>query len=145
MSEDGGVRKARYHLVLPVEIWEAGAREARQHRKRISHVVQERLMASLGILGGDTRPPEDAADVMRDEAGERHHCRLAVDFHPERISDLADATKVAVRDGRVTDIGKEITNYNAIDTGIFLCTRGIFEALETAISRGRETLSDGVR
>jgi len=65
------------------------------------------------------------------------HCRLAVDFHPERISDLADATKVAVRDGRVTDIGKEITNYNAIDTGIFLCTRGIFEALETAAREAR--------
>jgi hypothetical protein len=54
-------------------------REARQRRKRISHVVQERLVASLGILGGDTRPPEDAADVMRDEAGKRHHCRLAVE------------------------------------------------------------------
>lgn len=73
------------------------------------------------------------------------HCRLAVDFHPERISDLADATKVAIRDGRVTDIGKMITVYNAIDTGIFLCTRAIFEALETAVARGKETLSDGIR
>ncbi|HYB21556.1 MAG TPA: phosphocholine cytidylyltransferase family protein [Thermodesulfobacteriota bacterium] len=73
------------------------------------------------------------------------HCRLAVDFHPEEISDLADATKVAVQDGRVTDIGKEIQNYNAIDTGIFLCSPGIFNALETAISRGKESLSDGIR
>jgi choline kinase len=73
------------------------------------------------------------------------HCRLAVDFNPARVPDLADATKVAVRDGWVTDIGKMITSYNAIDTGIFFCTRGIFEALETAISTGRETLSDGVR
>jgi len=73
------------------------------------------------------------------------HCLLAVDFHPERVSDLADATKVAVRDGRVTDIGKGIQNYNAVDTGIFLCTQGIFDALEAAISRGREGLSDGIR
>ena len=73
------------------------------------------------------------------------HCRLAVDFHPEKISDLADATKVAVQDGRVTDIGKEIENYNAIDTGIFLCSQGIFDALETAISGGKESLSDGIR
>jgi choline kinase len=73
------------------------------------------------------------------------HCRLAVDFHPERISDLADATKVDVCDGRVIAIGKELTHYNAIDTGIFLCTEAIFEALETAISRGKETLSDGIR
>jgi choline kinase len=73
------------------------------------------------------------------------HCRLAVDFHPERISDLADATKVGIRDGWVMDIGKEITHYNAIDTGIFLCTGAIFEGLERAISSGKETLSDGVR
>jgi choline kinase len=73
------------------------------------------------------------------------HCRLAVDSHPEKIFDLADATKVAVQDGRVMDIGKGIKNYNAIDTGIFLCSRGIFDALETAISRGQESLSDGIR
>ncbi len=72
-------------------------------------------------------------------------CRLAVDFHPEKILDLADATKVAVRDGGVMDIGKEIKNYNAIDTGIFLCSPQIFEALERAISRGEESLSDGIR
>ena len=52
---------------------------------------------------------------------------------------------MAVEDGRVTDIGKEIRNYNAVDTGIFLCTPGIFEALETAISHGKEGLSDGIR
>jgi choline kinase len=73
------------------------------------------------------------------------HCRLAVDSHPEKIFDLADATKVAVQDGRVMDIGKEIKNYNAIDTGIFLCSPGIFDALEAAISRGQESLSDGIR
>jgi choline kinase len=73
------------------------------------------------------------------------HCRLAVDFHPERILDLEDATKVAVHDGLVTDIGKELNNYNAIDTGIFYCSCGIFEALERAISKGKESLSDSIR
>jgi len=73
------------------------------------------------------------------------HCRLAVDFHPELVFDLADATKVSVRDGKILDIGKEIKDYNAIDTGIFLCTDGIFDALETAVSRGKESLSDGIR
>ena len=73
------------------------------------------------------------------------YCRLAVDFHPEKIPDLADATKVAVKDGLVTDIGKGIRHYNAIDTGIFLCSQGIFGALETAIAGGKESLSDGIR
>jgi len=73
------------------------------------------------------------------------HCRLAADFHPERVFDLADATKVLVRDGRILDIGKEIEDYNAIDTGIFLCSDGVFEALEAVISTGKESLSDGIR
>jgi len=88
------------------------------------------------------------ADILRNLVSTSlpsDHCRLAVDFHPERISDLADATKVAIRDGWMMDIGKEIANYNAIDTGIFLCTGAIFEGLERAISSGKETLSDGVR
>jgi 1L-myo-inositol 1-phosphate cytidylyltransferase len=68
-----------------------------------------------------------------------------VDFHPGRVFDLADATKVVVKDGRVTGIGKEIKNYSGVDTGIFLCSEGIFDALETSIFKGRESLSDGIR
>jgi 1L-myo-inositol 1-phosphate cytidylyltransferase len=73
------------------------------------------------------------------------HCRLAVDFHPERVPDLADATKVEVRDERILDIGKTIENYNAIDTGVFLCSEGIFAALGAATGKGKESLSDGIR
>jgi len=73
------------------------------------------------------------------------HCRLAVDFHPPGVPDLEDATKVKANDGQVLDIGKEIPYYNGIDTGVFLCTEGIFPALETAVSRERESLSEGVR
>ena len=73
------------------------------------------------------------------------HCRLAVDFHPENIMDLADATKVEVKDGWVMNIGKEIERYNGIDTGIFLCSHEIFAALEAAVSKGNESLSDGIR
>ncbi len=78
MSESGKLRKARHHLVLPVEVWEALVLEARQRRKRISHVVQEHLVASLGILR-DQRPPGGPADVPMAEVGERHHCRLTLD------------------------------------------------------------------
>ena len=73
------------------------------------------------------------------------HCRLAVDFRTENIVDLEDATKVLVEAGKLTDIGKEITCYNAIDTGIFLCSHALFDALEASASQGRESLSDGIR
>jgi len=74
-----------------------------------------------------------------------HHCRLAVDFHPENVADVADATKVEVKDGGIMNIGKEIERYNGIDTGIFLCSHEIFAALDAAISKGKESLSDGIR
>jgi choline kinase len=73
------------------------------------------------------------------------HCRLAVDFHPENIMDLGDATKVEVKDGWVVNIGKDIERYNGIDTGIFLCSHGIFPAIEAAVLKGKESLSDGIR
>ena len=73
------------------------------------------------------------------------HCRLAVDFHPESILDLADSTKVEVIDGNIVNIGKELDTYNGIDTGIFLCSHQIFAALETAVLRGEENLSDGIQ
>jgi 1L-myo-inositol 1-phosphate cytidylyltransferase / CDP-L-myo-inositol myo-inositolphosphotransferase len=73
------------------------------------------------------------------------HCRLAVDYRIRNVLDLEDATKVMVEDGYVTDIGKQLPSFNAIDTGIFLCSSAIFDALETSVARGRETLSDGIR
>jgi choline kinase/phosphatidylglycerophosphate synthase len=73
------------------------------------------------------------------------HCRLAVDYRVSNILDLEDATKVMVDAGHVTDIGKQLQSYNAIDTGIFLCSTALFDALETSVARGRESLSDGIR
>ncbi len=73
------------------------------------------------------------------------YCRLAVDFDPAGVPDLTDATKVRCANGLVLEIGKEITGYNGIDTGVFLCTEGIFTALEVAVAGGAASLSDGVR
>jgi 1L-myo-inositol 1-phosphate cytidylyltransferase / CDP-L-myo-inositol myo-inositolphosphotransferase len=73
------------------------------------------------------------------------HCRLAVDFRVGNIFDLEDATKVRVAEGRVKEIGKELNSYNAIDCGIFLCDRSLFEALGNAVGKGNESLTDGIR
>ena len=72
-------------------------------------------------------------------------CRLAIDKHIENVPDLDDATKVVTHNGLVRNIGKTIQNYDAIDTGIFLCSDAIFPALEKSIAAGREGLSDGIR
>ncbi len=72
-------------------------------------------------------------------------CRLAVDFNPAGVPDLDDATKVATLDGLILNIGKKLANFNAVDTGVFLCTDGIFPALEASVAAGGESLSDGIR
>jgi 1L-myo-inositol 1-phosphate cytidylyltransferase len=68
---------------------------------------------------------------------------LRVVDHP--TVDLADVTKVRVAGGRIRDIGKGLTDYNAFDTGIFLCTPAIFAALDESFRAGDHSLSGGIR
>jgi len=70
---------------------------------------------------------------------------LAVDRKLDRIFDLEDATKVRLQGDLVTDIGKEIAPCDAVDTGMFLCSHGLFEALQTSLKDGNCSLSDGMR
>jgi choline kinase len=70
---------------------------------------------------------------------------LPTDRKIDSVFDLQDATKVRCEGGRVADIGKELTNYNALDTGMFLCESGLFKALDTAEKKGTCSLSDGMR
>ncbi len=65
---------------------------------------------------------------------------LAVDRGPAREED----TKVLERDGKIVRIGKDIKEYNAIDTGIFLMTPKFFEHMQKAAENGGEKLSEGV-
>jgi 1L-myo-inositol 1-phosphate cytidylyltransferase len=66
-----------------------------------------------------------------------------VDGHPH--VDLEDVTKVKEEGGRIAEIGKNIGDYNAFDTGVFLCTPALFEALEESQAGGDFSLSGGVR
>jgi choline kinase len=72
---------------------------------------------------------------------------LAVDTrlsgHP--TVDLDDVTRVRVEAGAIRDIGKHLTDYNAFDTGMFLCTPALFAALEESFRRGDHSLSGGIR
>jgi len=70
---------------------------------------------------------------------------LAVDPDIDRVFDLDDATKVRREDDRIVDIGKEIMNYDALDTGMFLCSPVLFDKLESAMRDGNCSLSDGMR
>lgn len=70
---------------------------------------------------------------------------LAIDKKIGSIFDLDDAMKVRVDGNRLVAIGKTLADYNAIDTGIFICPESIFEYLRRAMRNDDCALADGVR
>jgi choline kinase len=70
---------------------------------------------------------------------------LAVDSKTDRVFDLDDATKVRCEGNQVVEIGKDLSRYNALDTGMFLCSPALFNRLESAKKNGDCSLSDGMR
>jgi choline kinase len=70
---------------------------------------------------------------------------LAVDPKIGDVFDLDDATKVRRHGNFIVDIGKDIHRYDALDTGMFLCSPALFDYLEAATRDGNCSLSDGMR
>ncbi|MBW2364346.1 MAG: NTP transferase domain-containing protein, partial [Deltaproteobacteria bacterium] len=65
---------------------------------------------------------------------------LAVDTDINNpLVDMEDVTKVCIKDGYILNIGKTIDDFNGFDTGLFLCTPAIFEALERACKIHNDT------
>jgi 1L-myo-inositol 1-phosphate cytidylyltransferase len=88
--------------------------------------------------------PRTARALLRQPLGE-DEVILGVDYNIERIFDLDDATKVRVQGSDIVDIGKDLADYGALDTGMFLCGPALFERLESAKKNGNCSLSDGMR
>lgn len=59
--------------------------------------------------------------------------------------DMDDVTRVKAEGGRILDIGKGLSEFNGFDTGIFLCSPAIFDAVERSMDQGDTTLSGAVR
>ena len=72
---------------------------------------------------------------------------LAVDsaIDDNHTVDVVDATRVRLDGTRIVDIGKGIPRFDACDTGAFLCSPSLFDALDESLSDGDSTLSGGVR
>lgn len=67
---------------------------------------------------------------------------LAVDYNLDNpLNDPEDVTRVLCSEGRITHIGKVIRTFNAIDTGVFLCSPVLFDALEASQSKGDDSIS----
>jgi choline kinase len=97
------------------------------------------------LLMSDHIFESETAAALLEQRVEDGETILAVDRKLESIFDMDDATKVRCLGDHIIDIGKEIPRYDAVDTGMFLCTPAIFSALEQATVNGNCSLSDGMR
>jgi len=73
---------------------------------------------------------------------------LCIDYTLAHHHELAEATKVTVDTaGYIKDIGKDLVNWDALDTGVFFLTENFFQALHELVQRrGIEvTISDVIR
>ncbi len=119
---------------------------------------QYRLANGLSVLAARDLVQEDfllcmADHIMGDELPmlacscmpPREGAALLVDYKLDTIFDMADATKVLASEGKILSIGKQLTHFNCIDTGLFSCTTGLFSALSQVYSKkGDASLSDGI-
>lgn len=85
------------------------------------------------------------AQCLASGAVEEDSLYLAVDRKLKTIFDMDDATKVKTKDGRIVDIGKQLSEFDAVDTGLFVCPPGVFAFLERSMVDGDCSLSDAVR
>ena len=83
-------------------------------------------------------------ELLKTKIG-KDECILCVDKNPGDHLNIDDATKVQTVGYRIDSIGKDLSDYNCIDTGIFICNPVIFDVLEQSISKGDEGLSGGIK
>jgi choline kinase len=103
-----------------------------------------RVTAPFILTMGDHIFQESILDLMLQNV-DLAKLNLAVDRKLDCIFDLDDAMKVQTRGDRIVGIGKNLTDYDAIDTGLFLCPPAIFDYLGKAKRDGDCHLADGLR
>lgn len=106
------------------------------------HALQEGRFA---LLMGDHLFEAAVLDRLLHVETEADETLLAVDRRQTTPEIASEATKVRVSDGRITAIGKDLTSYDALDTGLFVSSPALFPALDASRASGDTTLSGGIR
>jgi 1L-myo-inositol 1-phosphate cytidylyltransferase len=90
-----------------------------------------------------------APEIVREMAAEQitdDEVMLAIDTRLDNpYVDLEDVTRVLAEDGHIKAIAKEMEHYNAYDTGLFLASHALFEALAESGREGNDfSISGGM-
>lgn len=96
------------------------------------------------LMGDHLFEPSVLTRLLRTEVRARESL-LAVETRDVDPKIAAEATKVRLHGDRIIAIGKTLSPYDALDTGLFVCDPVVFEALEDARQAGDTTVSGGIR
>jgi choline kinase len=107
--------------------------------------ARERFAGRFALLMGDHVFESDVLARLLRTAPDGDESLLAVDSRPATPAIAAEATKVRMDGPRIVAIGKDLPEYDAIDTGMFVCTPAVFGAIDTARRAGVTTLSGGIQ
>lgn len=147
-----GYEADRFHEVLSDDPGLDGCRiewvhNARWHMPNGVSVLaaRARLDEPFALLMADHLFEQRTLERLLEQPVAEGECLLAVDRKIDSVYDLEDATKVDVRGDEVVRIDKGLREFNAVDTGMFLCTPGLFDALDAVDGPDGCALSDGVR
>jgi choline kinase len=107
--------------------------------------ARERLQSRFALLMGDHLFEARTLRQLRLAPLGPGESLLAVDSRPADAAIAAEATKVRMLGSYVIAVGKGLTRYDALDTGVFVCAPSLFGALERSCKTGDTTLSGGIR
>ncbi len=110
-------------------------------------VAREYIRENFILLMADHIFEEETLKDLINTGLKDNHLVLAIDtrLNNNPYIEINDVTKVKYENGKIVNIGKEINNYNAFDTGMFLCSPHFFSVLEKSMAEGKSTLSASVK
>ncbi|MBW1698840.1 MAG: NTP transferase domain-containing protein [Deltaproteobacteria bacterium] len=110
-------------------------------------VAQDYIAENFLLMMGDHLVDPSLLENLKKYPLSDGEIALAVDRNLNTpLVDMNDVTKVKTADGKVTAIGKDLKEFNGFDTGVFLCSPVIFDALARSISQDKDdSLSGGIR
>ncbi len=91
----------------------------------------------LVVMGDHLFEPSAIKDLLN----ARGSFVAAIDSIP-RYVDPAEATKVLFSNGKVERIGKDLTEFNGLDAGAFICSQEVFPVIERCVHEGRGAWND---
>ena len=108
----------------------------------VRHRMADRRFAVL--MGDHLFEPRVLAALLRAPAAPGESV-LAIDSRTTDPVIVAEATKVRLDRDRITAIGKDLVEYDALDTGLVVCAPELVPARDAARATGDTTLSGGIR